>query len=114
MTPAKFLLMMHQSLLLFRIQHAKLPHFLFAILDIRLIVYCEVREVVAVLELGERAFATQAPGEVVVVGDETHVVGVDYAEGGEAVADYGEEGDEHVVDYVYDVVFAAADVDPAD
>lgn len=47
------------------------------------------------------------------MGDETHVVSVDGAEGGEAVADYCEEGDEHVVDYVDDVVAAAADADPA-
>jgi hypothetical protein len=50
---------------------------------------------------------------VVVVGDETHVVGIDGAEGGEAVANNGEEGDEDVIDYVDDVVMAAADVDPA-
>jgi hypothetical protein len=50
---------------------------------------------------------------VVVVRDEAHVVGVDGAEGGEAVADDGEEGDKHIVDYVDDVVVAAADVDPA-
>lgn len=45
--------------------------------------------------------------------DEAHVVGIDGAEGGQAVADDGEEGDEHVVDYVDDVVVAPADVDPA-
>jgi hypothetical protein len=50
---------------------------------------------------------------MVVVGDEAHVVGVDCAEGGQAVADDGEEGDEDVVDYVDYVVVAAADVDPA-
>jgi hypothetical protein len=47
------------------------------------------------------------------VGDEAHVVCVNGAERGEAVSHDGEEGDEDVVDYVDDVVFAAADVDPA-
>jgi hypothetical protein len=50
---------------------------------------------------------------VVVVCDETHVVGVNCAERGEAVTDDGEEGDEHIVDYVYYVVVATADVDPS-
>lgn len=50
---------------------------------------------------------------MVIVGDEAHVVGVNCAEGGQAVADDGEEGDEDVVDYVDYVVMAAADVDPA-
>lgn len=48
-----------------------------------------------------------------VVRDEDHMVGVDCSEGGEAVAHYGEEGDEDVVDYIYDVVFSRADTDPA-
>jgi hypothetical protein len=50
---------------------------------------------------------------VVIVGDEAHVVGVDCAEGGQAVADDGEEGDEDIVDYVDYVVVATANVDPA-
>jgi hypothetical protein len=50
---------------------------------------------------------------VVIVGDEAHVIGVDCAEGGQAVADDGEEGDEDIVDYVDYVVVATADVDPA-
>jgi len=50
----------------------------------------------------------------VVVGDETHVVGVDGPERGQAVANDGKESDEDVVDYVYYVVVPAADVDPAD
>lgn len=45
--------------------------------------------------------------------DETHVVGVDGPEGRQAVADDGEERDEHVVDYVDYVVVSAADVDPS-
>ena len=45
--------------------------------------------------------------------DEAHVVGVNCAEGGQAVADNGKERDEHVVNYVDDVVVAAADVNPA-
>jgi hypothetical protein len=71
------------------------------------------REIVAVLKIRESAFPAEAPGEVVVVGYEAHVVGVDCAEGGQAIADDGEEGDEHVVDYVYYVVVAATDVDPS-
>ena len=47
------------------------------------------------------------------MGDEAHVVGVDGAEGGEAVSHDGEEGNEDVVDYVGDVVFTTADADPA-
>lgn len=47
-----------------------------------------------------------------VVRDEAYVGGVDYAEGGGAVAEYGKEGDEHVVDYVDYVVVAATDIDP--
>ena len=35
-----------------------------------------------------------------IVCDESHVVGVDAAEGGEAIAHDGEEGDEDVVDDV--------------
>lgn len=48
-----------------------------------------------------------------VVGDEAHVVGIDYTKGGQAVSHDGEEGNEDVVDYVDNIVFAAADVDPA-
>jgi len=47
------------------------------------------------------------------VRDKAHVVGVNCAEGGQAVANNGEERDEHVIDYVDDVVVAAADVNPA-
>lgn len=47
------------------------------------------------------------------MGDKTHVVGVDAAEGSETVSHDGEEGDENVVDDVDEVVFAGAtDIDP--
>ena len=44
--------------------------------------------------------------------DETHVVGVDCAEGGKAVSHDGKEGDEDIVDYVDDVVLSTAYTDP--
>lgn len=70
-------------------------------------------EVVVVFELGEGLFAAKAPCQVVVMGDEAHVVCVDGAEGDEAVSHDGEEGNEDIVNYVHDVVFSTTDVDPA-
>jgi hypothetical protein len=105
----KLLLVMRQLPLLLRTQHRKL--FFFRILDFFWL-YC--RQIVLVVQFRESFFFAETPTEVVVVRDEDHVVGVDCSEGGESVAHYGEEGDEDVVDYVYDVVFSGADTDPAD
>ena len=48
------------------------------------------------------------------MGDIDHVVRVYDAEGYQTVANDGEEGNENIIDYVDDVVFATADVDPSD
>ena len=48
-----------------------------------------------------------------VVSDEAHVVGVNYTKRGQAISHDGEERDKDVVDYVDNIVFAAADIDPA-
>lgn len=69
-------------------------------------------QIVLVGELGKRLFAAFFPRQAVVVGDVDGVVGVDDAEGSEAVADYGEERDENVVDYVDYIDLFAADIDP--
>jgi hypothetical protein len=66
-----------------------------------------------VFEFCEIFFAAEAPSEMVVVRDEDHVVGVYCAERSKAIANYGEEGNEDVVDYVYEVVFAVSNADPA-
>jgi hypothetical protein len=108
MRAREFLLVVCKLPLLFGGQHAE-----FLLLDIGDLVWSGGREVVVILELRECAFFAESPGEVVVVSYEAHVVGVDCAKGGKAVADDGEERDEDVVNYVDDVVVPATDVDPA-
>ena len=112
--PAKFLLMMYQPSLLFCIQHTKLACLLLSILNIHLVIDCQTGEIVTVFQFREDAFPTKAPGEMMVVRYKTHVISVDGTERGESIAHYSEKGDQHVVNYIYYIVFAAADVDPAD
>jgi len=49
-----------------------------------------------------------------VVGDENHMVSVDEAEGYQSISHDGEESNEDIVDYINDIVFSSADIDPAD
>jgi hypothetical protein len=77
------------------------------------LVESQVREGIMIFEFCEIFFTAEAPSEMVVVRDEDHVVGVYCAERSKAIANYGEEGDEDVVDYVYKVVFAVSNADPA-
>jgi len=69
-------------------------------------------EIVAVLEFRESLFFPKAPGEVMVVGDDYHVVGVDYTEWSESITDYGEEGHEDVVNNVDEIGLASTNIDP--
>jgi hypothetical protein len=77
------------------------------------LVESQVREGIMVFEFCEIFFAAEAPSEMVVVRDEDHVVGVYCAERSKAVANYCEKGDEDIVNYVYEVVFAVSNADPA-
>jgi hypothetical protein len=108
MRASEFLLMVREAFLLLGRQDAE-----FLLLGIGDLVWGHGGQIVVVGEIWEGFLAAETPSETVVVGDEAHVVGVDCAEGGQAVTDYGEERDEDVVDYVNNVVAAAADGDPA-
>jgi hypothetical protein len=72
----------------------------------------ESGEIVAILEFRESLFFPKAPGEVMVVRDEYHVVGVDCTEWSESITDYGEESDEDVVNNVYEIGLASTNVNP--
>jgi hypothetical protein len=47
------------------------------------------------------------------MGDKAHVICVDGSKWSEPIAHDGEESNKDVVNYVYYIVFPAADVDPA-
>jgi hypothetical protein len=69
-------------------------------------------EIVAVVELRESLFFPKAPGEMMIVGDEYHVVGVDRTEWSESITDYGEECHEDVVNNVDEIRLASTNIDP--
>jgi hypothetical protein len=69
-------------------------------------------EIVAILEFRESLFFPKAPGEVMVVGDEYHVICVDCPEWSESIADYGEQSDKDVVNNVDEIGLASTNINP--
>lgn len=55
----------------------------------------------------------QTPGEVVVVGDVTHVVSVNRSERCKSVTNDGEKSDQHIIDDIGDVGFSISNVNPS-
>jgi len=120
MALAELVLVMHQLPLLFGRQHTELPIGIRLLLDTCLGVRADfllraLWKVVVVGEAWEVALFAEFPTEAVIVGDVDHVVGIDTAEGGEAVAHDGKETDEDAVYDVDNVGFAVAwEGEPAD
>jgi hypothetical protein len=81
--------------------------------EIRFRAQSNIWQGVPVLELGQGAFFAKTPSEVMVVGDKNHMVRIYNSERRQAVTHYGKQCHEQVVDYVNDVVFLTANIDPA-
>lgn len=111
----KFILVIHQSFLLLGREHTVLTLDVpgFGVVGAPNFGRSLFRKVVVVLELGQISFTAQTPCEMVVVGDEAHVICVYGSKRSKTVTDDGEERYEHVVDHVDDIELTAADVDPS-
>lgn len=72
------------------------------------------RKVVMIGKFGKHLLLTARPGEVVVVSDVNHVVGVYGTEGCETISHNSEKGNKDTVNDVDDVDLLATDIDPAD
>lgn len=54
-----------------------------------------------------------SPCQVVVIGDENHVVSVDSTKRGKAVADHRKQGNQDVVYHIDDIELSPANIDPS-